>query len=224
MAAGAGTRLQPYTLDTPKSLLKVNGKPVIESLIETLKAKHIDDITIITGYLREHFSYLKYKYMVNIVYNPWWVHTNNISSLYVARKYLSCTLIMDADQIIYDPSVIPTDIEHSGYLCYYTDKRIAEWGLTLNDENKIIYAKREFAEKNFALQSVSAWTKEDTSMLKRYLQKVFIRKYSDRYWDDIAMFIHPENFALYGYPIEKNAIVEFDTVEEYERILQNEKT
>lgn len=224
MAAGSGTRLLPYTESTPKPLLKVNGKPMIEGIIETLKSKHIDNIVIITGYLREQFDYLKYKYMINIVYNPWWSQMNNLSSLFMARKYLDCTLIMDADQIIMNPDIIKTEIDHSGYVCFYTQKRINEWGLKITDENKIIYANRNFAENCYALQSLSFWTREDTTMMKRFLQKTFVRKYSDKYWDDLPLFIQSDNFNLYAYKINKGDLVEIDTVEEYERILQNEKT
>ena len=36
MAAGIGSRMNPITLNTPKPLVKVNGKVMIESIIEAL--------------------------------------------------------------------------------------------------------------------------------------------------------------------------------------------
>ena len=44
LAAGMGTRLRPLTIDTPKSLISVNGKPMLETQIQFLKEKGIDDI------------------------------------------------------------------------------------------------------------------------------------------------------------------------------------
>ena len=54
------TRLRPLTLETPKSLIEVNGKPLLERQIEFLKEKGINDIIIVTGYLNEKFEYTNY--------------------------------------------------------------------------------------------------------------------------------------------------------------------
>ena len=66
LAAGLGTRLRPMTENTPKALVQVNQKPLIEYQIEFLKEKGINDI-IIVGYLKEQFDYLKEKYGVRLV-------------------------------------------------------------------------------------------------------------------------------------------------------------
>ncbi len=60
MAGGKGERLRPLTLTTPKPLLKIAGKPIIDYNIEALAAVGIDDITVTTNYLAEqihdHFA------------------------------------------------------------------------------------------------------------------------------------------------------------------------
>jgi len=60
MAGGKGERLRPLTLDTPKPLLKIEGKAIIDYNIEALAACGIRDITVATGYLahklEEHFA------------------------------------------------------------------------------------------------------------------------------------------------------------------------
>ena len=57
IAAGMGTRLRPLTLSTPKPLIKVFGKPMIERNVEFLLEKGIKEIVIVTGYLGEQFSF-----------------------------------------------------------------------------------------------------------------------------------------------------------------------
>ena len=50
LAAGLGTRLAPITNDRPKSLVPVNGKPILIKQIENLKMNGIVDITVVAGY------------------------------------------------------------------------------------------------------------------------------------------------------------------------------
>lgn len=60
MAGGRGERLRPATLTTPKPLLKIEGKAIIDYNVEALAACGVDDITVTTRYLAEqldeHFS------------------------------------------------------------------------------------------------------------------------------------------------------------------------
>jgi mannose-1-phosphate guanylyltransferase len=55
LAAGEGTRLRPLTLHTPKCLVLINGKPLIDFWLEMLvPCKDIEDIFINVSYLKEH--------------------------------------------------------------------------------------------------------------------------------------------------------------------------
>ena len=49
MAAGKGQRMHPLTLKTPKPLIRVNGKRMIESVIEALRGQGITDIYVVVG-------------------------------------------------------------------------------------------------------------------------------------------------------------------------------
>lgn len=53
LAAGKGTRLLPLTLAMPKEMIRVGVKPVIEHVIEVLKAGGIKEILIIVGRNKE---------------------------------------------------------------------------------------------------------------------------------------------------------------------------
>ncbi len=52
-AAGLGTRLRPLTESIPKALVKVNGKPLLQLVIERLKQNGVENIVINT----HHFSH-----------------------------------------------------------------------------------------------------------------------------------------------------------------------
>lgn len=53
LAAGLGTRMRPLTLETPKPLLAVGGKPLIVWHIEALKQAGITELVINTAWLTD---------------------------------------------------------------------------------------------------------------------------------------------------------------------------
>jgi len=71
LCGGEGTRLRPYTYKTPKPMLHVAGKPILQYVIENLRKNGLTDLVLTVGYLREsimdYFSDGK-KFGVNIEY------------------------------------------------------------------------------------------------------------------------------------------------------------
>ena len=53
LAGGEGKRLRPFTLNNPKPLVPINGKPFLKHLIMLLKENDIREVVILTGYLGE---------------------------------------------------------------------------------------------------------------------------------------------------------------------------
>jgi NDP-sugar pyrophosphorylase family protein len=49
LAAGRGVRMRPYTHLTPKPLLKINGKRIIDHILEVLP-KEIDEVLLVIGH------------------------------------------------------------------------------------------------------------------------------------------------------------------------------
>ncbi len=56
LAAGLGTRMRPLTNHTPKPMLKVAGKPLIEHQVSRLVAAGITEIVINHAYLGEQIE------------------------------------------------------------------------------------------------------------------------------------------------------------------------
>ncbi len=55
LAAGKGTRLRPLTDSTPKPLIKVAGKPLLDHIVSSLP-EEVDEIIIVIGYLGEQIK------------------------------------------------------------------------------------------------------------------------------------------------------------------------
>ena len=107
IAAGFGSRLVPITLNTPKPLVRVKGKRIIDTLIDACLDAGIDEIYIVRGYLAEQFDQLLYKYpMIRFLENPAYNESNNISSAMVARYLMQNAYVFESDLIISNPSII----------------------------------------------------------------------------------------------------------------------
>ena len=59
LAAGLGTRLRPHTLATPKPLLPIRGRPILDWALHALPPV-VDRVLVVTHYLAEQIeSYLR---------------------------------------------------------------------------------------------------------------------------------------------------------------------
>lgn len=215
MAAGLGNRMRPVTDTTPKPLIRVNGTRMIDSVIGALHQNGIYEIYVVVGYLKEQFKVLEQEYQgLKLIENPYYDTCNNISSLYVAREHLSDVIILDGDQIIYEPSILSPEFERSGYNGVWTDTHTEEWLMTV--ENGIVTAcSRTGGEKGWQLYSISRWSDADGKKLRRHLELEFEEKKNRQiYWDDVAMFCHPEDYTLGVREMKKGDIVEIDCYED----------
>lgn len=215
MAAGTGTRMQPVTLTTPKPLVRVNGVRMIDTVIRGLHANGIREIYVVTGYLQEQFAGLEQEYPdVKLVYNPDYDRCNNISSLYVVREHLEDAIILDGDQIIYEPSILSPEFERSGYNAVYTEEETGEWLMQVEDDI-VTSCSRTGGSRGWQLYSISRWSAEDGKRLKGHLELEFAQKQNTGiYWDDVAMFCYPREYTLGIRPMQEGDIVEIDSLQE----------
>lgn len=215
MAAGIGKRMQPVTLYTPKPMVKVNGVRMIDTVIRGLHQNGIYEIYVVVGHLKDQFRKLEKEYEgVQLIENPYYAVCNNISSLYVARDHIENAIILDGDQIIYNPEILTPEFERSGYNCVWTDKETDEWLLTVR--NGIVEeCSRTGGKGGWQLYSVSRWTSEDGKKLKRHLEMEFEQKKNTQiYWDEVALFCYPEEYQLGIRKMNREDIIEIDNLNE----------
>ncbi|MCJ7740934.1 sugar phosphate nucleotidyltransferase [Candidatus Microgenomates bacterium] len=93
IAAGNGTRLQPYAKGRHKSLLPLLGLKIIERIILTAKETGISEFVIVTGFEGKSIRVLlgdgeKYGVSISYVENKDWEKANGIS-VFKARQFFS---------------------------------------------------------------------------------------------------------------------------------------
>lgn len=213
MAAGIGKRMQPLTFETPKPLVKVNGVRMIDTVVDGLRANGISEIYVVVGHLKEQFFEWGKEKGVQIIENPYYDTCNNISSLYVAREHLGDCIILDGDQIIYNPAILDPHFTLSGYNAVWCDGETNEWLMNVED-GVVKSCSRTGGSHGWQLFSISRWTSEDGKKLRRHLEYEFDRGNRQIYWDDVAMFCHFEDYKLGIREMQESDIIEIDGLDE----------
>lgn len=217
IAAGMGTRLRPLTLSTPKPLIKIFGKPMIERNIEFLLEKGLKEIIIVTGYLGEQFSYLEEKYPeVKLVHNDKFNEYNNIYSFYLIKDYLEDSYILDGD-IYLNRNIFEKNLDKSMYFSKKLNYQNDEWQLIL--ENEKIKEVQIGGKNNYIMSGISFWKKEESIKLKKFVEKYVLseEKKKNYYWDYIVKE-NIEKFNVGIYPLKDSDIFEIDNLEELKEI------
>ena len=108
LAAGRGSRMKHLTDESPKCLLQIKGKPLLEWQLDALHEADIKEIAVVTGYKHEMLS----KYDLVKFHNPNWSETQMVSSLYCASEWLEeepC--LVSYSDIFYDSTAVESLIE-----------------------------------------------------------------------------------------------------------------
>jgi NDP-sugar pyrophosphorylase family protein len=125
LAAGLGTRLRPYTLQTPKPLLPVQGRPILDWTLAALP-KEVERVLVVVHYLGEQVeAYLRQQkhfkqWQVVRQENP----RGTGDAVLACRKYLGSGrfLAMNGDDLFAAADLAKLAGFSAGILCYPVDE------------------------------------------------------------------------------------------------------
>lgn len=217
LAAGFGERLVPVTLNTPKSLVRVHGVRMIDTLLDALLEAGIEDITIVRGYLSEQFDQLLYKYpTIRFIENPVYNESKNISSAMCARFLLAGAYVMEADLVLYNKKLITKYQYATNYLGVPTDKT-DDWCFDV--KNHVITGIKIGGTDCFHTFGISYWSEADGARLAEHIKTVYERPGGrERYWDQVALEYFAKDYRVEVRECTFDDIVEIDSYSDLKRI------
>lgn len=219
LASGFGSRLLPLTREIPKPMVRVSDKRIIETLLDAVVQAGIEESYIVRGYKKEAFDELLKKYPnIKFLENPYYATSNNISSVYVARDFISSAYVIEADLFLLNSGLIRPFESDSNYLGIPV-KRTEDWYIK-TDTAGFINEVGISGEECFQLVGISFWTESDGKRLKSIVEKEFEKdNFSQLYWDQLALQLYKDSFKLKLRPCDSSDVYEIDSIADLNRLV-----
>lgn len=217
IAAGFGSRLVPITLNTPKPLIRVKGKRIIDSLLDAVISAGIEEIYIVRGYLSEQFVQLLYKYpMIKFIENPAYNEANNISSIVCANYLLRNAYVLEADLLLYNKKLITKYQYTSNYLGVPVE--VTDDWCFFCEENKI--KSVGIGGRNcYQMVGISYWSEQDGGRLSEHVKEVYRSPGGkERYWDQVPLQYHANEYHVTVRECSLEDVTEIDTFKELKQL------
>jgi choline kinase len=231
LAAGAATRLRPLTDTTPKCLLKVGSKSLLQLTMENILANGINDFVFVTGYLnnmiedfvRKNFPELNCKFLINSDYE----NNNNSYSLWMTREVVRGPILLLDSDILFDKGIISELLncgKDSSLAVNFTHELDEEQMKVMIDEvgNVIKIGKkipiRQSVGESIGIEVFSSYfVKELYAILNRKIieQNIVNEFYETSFQEMIDR--GPGRNSIYAADVSRYMCMEIDTIEDYNK-------
>ena len=231
MVAGKGSRLQPLTLQHPKSMFKLDqNTTLIQRMVRLIqKLDEEADIVVVTGHM--HKSIENELDHVTFVYNPFYEVTNSIASLWFARKHL------DADNIVLiDGDIVMSESLMRDIVCVPVDRPIVlvdssiktdgDYNVEIADDRVLVMSK-DLDSYYGEYAGLTKLDRKSAQLMKEEMENMVEEGYYDQWYENaLVQLIFKNDFCLYYKDICNYEWTEVDCVNDLifaKNIHMNEK-
>lgn len=217
LAAGKGSRMMPLTAKTPKCLLEICDRAIIERQLAALNQSGIMRTTVIGGYL---FDQIKERLgdRVEYVFNPFYETTNSIVSLWLALLTVCDDILITNSDVIFQPELVskmtasPKDITIAvsrtwdpsrGYKAEIQDGMVRNMGMHISDVGGE-YAGMIYVSRNIV------------SCMRKKIESMFASGLFNVWFEDMIVELIKNGVCAQAIDVDVDNWYEIDTVEELE--------
>jgi len=179
LLAGEGTRLRPHTLDRPKCLVEVGGRPLLDRALASIEAAGIPGVVLVTGYRSEMIDAFlaarASKATVVTVKNEAYASTNNAFSLACARKAVDRPFLLLDGDLLFEPAVMTRLLASQGEAVLAVEKRKtlgAEEMKVILDERGTIAAVNKEVDPAAAIGEAIGIARFGTTMIDKLFDRL----------------------------------------------------
>jgi glucose-1-phosphate thymidylyltransferase len=164
--AGKGTRLRPHTYITPKPMLKIAGKPVIDYVMDDLqRLGNVEQVIYITGHLKEKVEeYARKKYPFDSVFIEQKVQDGTAGAVALAKPHVDQPVFIIFVDTIFDADLsVVNRSDADGIIWVKTVDDYQRFGVVVTDADghmtKIVEKPKEPISKraNIGLYYIRNW-------------------------------------------------------------------
>ncbi|MFV1984601.1 MAG: NTP transferase domain-containing protein [Thiohalomonadales bacterium] len=227
LAAGVGSRIRPLTDNCPKSLLKVDGKTILERMLAHLQDCGINEVVFVLGYLQEQIKeFVNQNFpdlTAHFITNDRYADTNTGFSLMLAKDLIkeSDFIKFDAD-VVFEKEILVKLIECEYPNCLCIDKNInldaEEIKVIIEDENRVVKASKSVDPKDAMGESIGIEkiSSETAKLLFNELETMMADEQNHQeYYEGAYERLIETNVPFYALDITGLKWTEIDTKEDF---------
>ena len=164
--AGKGTRLRPHTHVTPKPMLRVAGKPVMDYILDDLaRLGNVEQVVYVTGHLKDKVEqHAREALAVPSVFVEQQVQDGTAGAVNLARPYVDQPVLIVFVDTIFDADLsVVKDVDADGVIWVKEVEDYQRFGVVVTDDEgnmtRIVEKPKEPISKraNIGLYYIRNW-------------------------------------------------------------------